>query len=187
MKWRRVISLLLLAAVLAPPGRGGDAGGPAARRIDPLDFDPALLAKEILRASNAARAQNGVRVLKPRRELDAAADDQAAMMALMLFSGHGNPLRDQRDPYSRVERRGLRPQEVGENAASVPLRDPATGRARTYAGQADAVVAAWMNSPGHRANLLKRSFRNLGCAARIALVPIGQPMVFATQVFCTPE
>ena len=49
---------------------------------------------------------------------------------------------------------------VGENLASV----------RGRAGTPSAIVLAWLRSPSHRANLLARSFREIGIGA----VP-GQP------------
>lgn len=189
VNWRVAILLVLAIAALLPTTRGEDPKGGAdpARPIDPEQFDAALLAREIHRVTNEARVNNGLRRLRSLRALSAAADDQASMMALRLHCGHSNPLRGQRNPYDRVERHGLRPYEVGENVAAVPLCDPATGKPRTYAEQAQLLVEAWLNSPGHRENLLKGRFRGLGCAARIACVPIGQQMVFAAQVFYSPE
>ncbi|MBC7365386.1 MAG: hypothetical protein H7343_01025 [Undibacterium sp.] len=43
---------------------------------------------------------------------------------------------------------------------------------------AEVIVKEWMNSPGHRRNLLRRDLTLLGCAARLARVPIGPPRVF---------
>lgn len=185
MRWRRVILLLTIAVA-----RGGEppANDPAARPIDPAHFDATLLTQEISKATNAARRQNGLRPLISLEPLDAAADDQAAVMATMFFCGHDNPLPGQRTPYLRVERRGLHPQSVGENAIMVPVCAEGSGRPLTYHELAQGLITRWLNSPEHRANLLKESFRNLGCAARVGPALIShQPMVYATQVFCVQQ
>ena len=44
-------------------------------------------------------------------------------------------------------------------------------------------VREWLESPGHRRNLLSRDVTQLGCAARWARVPVGPPRVSAVQVF----
>ena len=41
----------------------------------------------------------------------------------------------------------------------------------------------WLESPGHRVNLLSRDVTPLGCAARLVRVPVGPPRVSAVQVF----
>lgn len=59
------------------------------------------------------------------------------------------------DGWERVVQRvGLGDRGAGENIA-MGFRDP------------EDVVRAWMNSPGHRANILSKSFRVLGVAAAI--------------------
>ena len=184
-----VISLLL-ALLVSPAARGGRPSAEeaaAARPIAPADFDSALLAREIHRASNRARTSNDRRNLKSLTQLTAAADDQAFMLALRQKVGHDNPRQDQQGPVERVRRRGLRPASVGENVAALPVLDPVTGQPRTYREQAEALVEAWMNSPAHRDNLLNYRFGKLGCAARLALLPGNVPMVFAVQVFYESE
>lgn len=180
MRWR-VIIFLLTAVVARSAGPPGDE--PAARPVDPAKFDAALLAKEIFRASNRVREENGAHGLRPQIHLDEAADDQAYMMATLLHCGHDNPLPGRKNALQRVERRGLQPEAVAENVIFLPACDAESGRLFTYREVAQEIVTRWMNSPVHRVNLLQGNFTHLGCAARLATGPGDQPLVFAVQVF----
>ena len=150
------------------------------------DFDSALLAQEIFHASNAARSQQGLAPLAREPRLVAAADGQAAMLALRVHTGHGSPLLGRGDPTARVEQAGLGPGAVAENAATLDARKPDQGGAYTYAELAGVIVQAWLDSPGHRANLLNPAFHFLGCGTRIAWVLQGEPVIYAVQDFYAP-
>jgi hypothetical protein len=56
-----------------------------------------------------------------------------------------------------------------------------------FSALAQVFVREWLESPGHRVNLLNRDMTLLGCAARLARVPVGPPRVFAVQVFAPTE
>ena len=58
---------------------------------------------------------------------------------------------DGTQPWVWVSRRGYRYRTVGENLA-------------VGYGTADRVVRGWMNSPGHRANILQHGFDEVGIA-----------------------
>jgi uncharacterized protein YkwD len=174
----------LFAAVSAAASEPGH--GEADRTVAVGNFDHELLAREIFRATNEARIQHGAAPLKPEPRLVKAADEQAAMLAIRIHGGHDNPLPDHGDPFARVVQAGLHPGMVGENAATMSARNRNTGRDYTYRELAAALVQAWMDSPGHRANLLSREFQYLGCSARAAYLPPGDPTVDAIQAFYTP-
>jgi uncharacterized protein YkwD len=74
-------------------------------------------------------------------------------------------------PAERVTRAGYRWRVVGENVA---------------AGQpnADAVVAAWLASAAHCANIMESRFREMGIAFAVVS---GNPATYWTQVFATPR
>lgn len=57
----------------------------------------------------------------------------------------------------------------------------------SYEALAQVFVREWLESPGHRVNLLSRDVTPLGCAARLVRVPVGPPRVFAVQVFARPK
>ncbi len=184
---RPLALLLVLLAGLAGAGAARGAEGEAAWRTVTLDtFEPALLAQEIFRATNEARAQHGVAALKPDARLAAAADGQAAMEEIRIHSGHDNPLENMGTPAARVHAAGLPEGTVAENAATVPAKNREAGGDYSYRELARLLVDAWLDSPGHRANLLNPKLHYLGCGTRIAVVLRGQPLVYAIQDFYTP-
>ncbi len=162
-------------------------------------FDHAVLAKAIFEESNRVRLAHGVRALAPIAALDAAADEQAAYLALALRSGHDNPLQHERNVAERAESAGLYDSpfaganparaRLAENAIMMPARRPpgSSESGYTYRTYAAFLVEGWMNSPDHRASLLNPGFAYLGCAARLGRgFAAGDYRVFATQVFFQP-
>lgn len=172
-------ALALAAAPEAGPREGE-------RVVDADHFDPGLLAREIFHATNEVRRQQGVAPCKPEPRLAAAAEGQAAMLAMRIHSGHDSPLTNQGDPFARVRSRGLPEGTVAENAATLNARNQSAGRDYTYRELAGVIVQAWMDSPGHRANLLDPALHYLGCGTRVAVLLPGQPVVYAIQDFYTP-
>jgi uncharacterized protein YkwD len=106
---------------------------------------------------NAERAQRGLGVLSANAQLaQAARGHNLEMVRARLFS-HDSP--DGRSFEDRILSAGYRPfgsggWTVGENIAW------GTGDLGTPAS----IMAAWMASPGHRANILESSFQEIGVA-----------------------
>ncbi|MFD0431047.1 CAP domain-containing protein [Streptomyces zhihengii] len=96
---------------------------------------------------NKERAAAGCGPVTANAKLTKAADDYSDVMAASGVMSHTGP--DGSTMTSRVEAAGYAWSTLGENIAR---------------GQADAeaVMDAWMNSPGHRANILNCSFDELG-------------------------
>jgi len=174
-----LISMLGAATPLSKPSA-------ADRVVTAEAFDHELLAGEIFRETNVVRVREGLPPFKLEPKLVAAANQQAAMQAIRIHSGHDNPLPDQSDPSARVAQAGLPAGTVAENAATLNLRNPEAGADYTYRKLAAVFVKAWMDSPGHRANVLNPSLRYLGCGTRVAHLLQGQPVVYAIQNFYTP-
>lgn len=131
------------------------------------------------------REANGAAALVRSPQLDAAADEQAMHMALVLRGEHTNPISNEHTVVERVARTGFNAELVAENVIMEPARRPVGSPERdyTYSALAAFLVEAWMNSPGHRANLLNPQFTDIGCAARFAHGTPGDERVFAAQVF----
>jgi uncharacterized protein YkwD len=160
-----------------------------ASKITVANFDPAKLGAAIFAESNRVRrAEKRARFL-PQAELETAAADQAGTMAARLRSSHEGPFTGQRNAFERVRLAGLEPEVVAENvsAISLPTADSGETWSDDYERLAEAIVKQWLNSPGHRRNLLRRDLTHLGCAARLAQVPASPPVVFSVQVFCRPK
>lgn len=148
----------------------------AAPGLAPEDFARALLAE-----TNRVRRAHGRRTLKPRTELVAAADDQAAFMALRQQVQHGSFLPGQANATERVRRHGLEGIAVAENVAMTTLGDsPEEFSAERIAAL---LVEQWMNSPGHRANLLDRRLTHFGGSVRLTRIVGGQWAAYGVQVF----
>jgi uncharacterized protein YkwD len=192
MKWSRVaaLSCLALGGSLWASEKAVPIDDTAARnQVVTLDhLDVALLGREIFRATNLMRRAHHLPQFKPETRVTAAADDQAALMAMILSCQHTNPLHGQGNVMERVMRRGFEAALVRENVALTPLREANREQPeRTYAQVAADIVQQWMDSPDHRANLLSRDVIYLGCAVRGSLLPVGHEEVFAAQVFATPR
>lgn len=115
---------------------------PAVARPGPA----ALAALDLI---NAARADHGCPPLRLDARLTAAAERQSRSMARAHILSHTDP--DGSTPAARVRAAGYVYLMVGENitANSDDPRD---------------AVATWMNSPGHRANILTCAYRETGIA-----------------------
>jgi uncharacterized protein YkwD len=103
--------------------------------------------QQVLNLTNQFRAQNGLAPLRLNTELNAAALTHSKNMALQDFFSHTG--KDGSTVGDRLKTVGYESQAWGENIAagySTP----------------DQVVQSWINSPGHRVNLLNRSYTELG-------------------------
>ena len=192
MRYSPRVPIALLAVVLAGCSHVSPPPTTAAspdQVLSPEDFDHALLAAAILEESNRVRTANGVPALAHVPALDAAADEQAVYLTLAMRTEHDNPMPGEHTAAERAARAGVRGKAVAENAVMMRTQRPAgvPGRGDTYASYAAFLLRGWMNSPGHRANLLNPDFKLTGCAARLGHgILTGDLRVYATQVFVTP-
>lgn len=102
---------------------------------------------QVLALVNKERAAASCSPVTANDRLTRAADDYSDVMASSGVMSHTGP--DGSTMTTRVEAAGYQWSTLGENIAR---------------GQADAasVMKSWMNSPGHRANILNCSFKELG-------------------------
>jgi uncharacterized protein YkwD len=140
----------------------------AAPRLKTARRSTALLSaleSRLLARVNSVRRSHGLRGLELSRGLTAAADYHSRQMTQHGFFEHES--RGGSSFWKRVQRfyssRGFRSWEVGENLA---YGSPDLG--------AEATVRMWMNSPGHRANLLSRRWREIGLGALHAVSAGGE-------------
>jgi uncharacterized protein YkwD len=108
-------------------------------------------AAEVLKLVNEERAKVGCSAVSANSSLADLAQDFSEDMAARGFFDHTDP--DGASPWDRAEKAGIS-DLGGENIAR---------------GQADAaaVMQAWMNSPGHRANILNCDFKTLGVGVHL--------------------
>jgi uncharacterized protein YkwD len=139
----------------SPPGSEGavlgtSAGSPAAKCLDGPDVDE--LARQVLTLINIERAQVGVSPLTWNGTLAEIAEDYACTMAAEDFFDHVHPVTGD-GPAERAVSAGYEFFAIGENLAA----------GQTSAAEA---VEGWMNSPGHRDNLLSPEWRETGLGVR---------------------
>ena len=103
--------------------------------------------QRLLDLVNAARASAGCPALTPDSRLSAAALEHSRDMANRSYFEHTSP--DGITPWSRMLAAGYQFSLAGENIAA------------GYSN-VDAAFNGWMNSAGHRSNILNCSFRNMG-------------------------
>ncbi|MGW7603414.1 CAP domain-containing protein [Streptomyces antimycoticus] len=105
------------------------------------------LASEVIALTNAERAAARLAPLAPDPRLTAAAQEHSDDMVARDFYSHTGP--EGHQPWDRARAAGATHRGIGENIAC-GQRSPAE------------VLRGWMNSPGHRANILKPDFTHIG-------------------------
>jgi uncharacterized protein YkwD len=139
----------------APPASFPDASGPAgpSSSAQPPGTPPAsnaALETAVLQLVNTERTKAGCAAVAPNDQLTAAARGHSADMAARNYFSHTTP--EGVDFISRITVTGYRWSAAGENIAK-GQRTPAD------------VMASWMNSPGHKANIVNCAFKDLGVGA----------------------
>ncbi|MDX2545841.1 CAP domain-containing protein [Streptomyces sp. WI04-05B] len=133
-----------------------------ARPLMPGDL--ARTAAEVTDLTNRERARAGLAPLATDALLTRAAQAHSTDMVVRAFYSHTGP--DGSRPWDRAAAAGSTRRTIGENIAC-GQRSPAE------------VVEGWMNSPGHRANILKREFTHIG----IGFAGGGKAGTYWTQLF----
>ena len=102
---------------------------------------------EVVRLVNAERAKQGLSPLRENWQLSRVARFKSQDMRDNRYFSHNSPTYG--TPFQMIKSFGISYRAAGENIAR-GQRTP------------EAVVAAWMNSAGHRANILSSSFTEIG-------------------------
>ncbi|MFD6987987.1 CAP domain-containing protein [Streptomyces sp. NPDC059943] len=146
------------------PAPGGDIFWTAvwARPLTPHGL--ASVASDVVALTNRERTAAGLRPLAGDPRLTTAAQAHSDEMVARGFYSHTSP--DGRQPWDRAAAAGCTHRGIGENIAC---------------GQRSAaeVVRGWMDSPGHRANILKPDFTHIGIGFRGG----GEAGTYWTQLF----
>lgn len=124
------------------------------------------MAQEVLLLVNAERATVGLPALQWHDEATEVAWAHSVDMDVRDFFDHENP--DGELPWDRLTAAGVSYRSAGENIAwgySSP----------------DSVMTAWMNSDGHRANILRDGYTHIGIGVH------SNGSIWWTQVFLTPS
>jgi uncharacterized protein YkwD len=170
---RLAVPALACLALLGVPAAAAADTSCANADLQPSAANVAALRASVLCMHNELRSEAGLPALRENARLAAAAERHSSNMVARRFFDHTSPAGA--TMTDRIERSGyMRPGDswtVGENLAwGSGVR--ATPRE---------IVGAWMASKGHRANLLRRSFREIGIGIELgAPVALGASMTGAT-------
>lgn len=115
--------------------------------IPQLDATVTAYEKEVIRLVNEIRTANGLKPLQENWELSRVARYKSQDMADNHYFSHTSPTYG--SPFQMMKAFGLSYRFAGENIA-YGQRTP------------QEVVEAWMNSSGHRANILHASYTQIG-------------------------
>jgi uncharacterized protein YkwD len=177
-------------------------------RFDAVNSE--LLSAAVLHETNRRRAEKGLPPLKHHAKAQQAAEIQSKIMAKRGSISHDNPENPRYDTMpKRVRSVGVNAGFAAENVATAFglqyhsgrgfYKREAAGKAvysylpngpairpHTYESFARALVDAWMNSPGHRDNILHKEPQYLGVSCVGASGESGMPIFYCTQIFLAP-
>ena len=116
-------------------------------QIPTLDSTVTSYEQEVIRLVNEIRAKNGLNPLTYHWELSRVARYKSQDMKDMGYFSHTSPIYG--SPFQMIRNFGISYRSAGENIA------------KGYATP-QAVVNGWMNSSGHRANILNANYTHIG-------------------------
>lgn len=175
------------------------------QRIDPAKFDFELLEAAVFYATNEKRVQFDLPIFTYDRFLLRSSRLHSANMKQYNFFSHVNRKKKAfKTPHLRIRYVGGRFKGTAENIAKFSVLElPADNsyligkngklqdksgnelQGRTYKSLGKMIVDAWMDSEGHRENILGE-YQYLGCGiSKIDRAKDGMPSVYITQNFGT--
>lgn len=127
------------------PETGESTGGSSGNNTSNTEASAGNYAEEMLALVNQARSEHGASALSLDSKLCDAANKRAQEIATKF--SHTRP--DGRDCFTVIDEYGISYYGCGENIAA-------------GSSSASSIFNMWMNSSGHRANILNSSFRYIG-------------------------
>jgi uncharacterized protein YkwD len=134
--------------------------------------DIPLLDAAMFFLTNEQRVKHNKSAAEYHPALEIAAYNHSKRMAKTEFSHTGTDA-DRKTPRQRGELAGIANPKLAENIAYSHI-----SQGLTYLELADKVITQWMNSPGHRSNILSEETHQLGCGAYVK-----DSYVYSTQNF----
>jgi len=144
--------------------------------IDLQNVDYRLLNAAIFYLTNQQRVENGLEPLSFHPTLEVAAWNHSLHMGQNDFFSHyntGNP--DRKTPTERARLAGIANPYMSEN-----IYMAYNYRWKTYMEAAQYFVQGWMDSPGHRSNILSPKGLSMGCGVYYV---VAEKRWYATQNF----
>ncbi|GAA2849122.1 hypothetical protein GCM10010517_06420 [Streptosporangium fragile] len=132
----------------APTPTATPTPAPATPTASPSPTQGSSTADEVVRLTNAERRKAGCGALVHDPQLRAAAQGHSADMAAKNYFSHTS--QDGRTMTDRIKASGFSPMRAWAENIAMGQRTPAE------------VVQGWMNSSGHRANILNCTYTHIG-------------------------
>src|SRR4051795_5383795 len=164
--FRVALPLLLLVAVAAAASPASAATVCASADGPTAQTSAATLANAALCLVNQERSSRGLRPLKSNRHLAKAAGAHARDMCARGYFSHESA--NGATFVDRIRKAGYVP------ARAFPSLGEDLAWGSGSLGTPREIVSGWMNSPGHRANILERKFREAGMAVAFGDVGVGE-------------
>jgi len=143
---------------------------PTLTRINLSDGMAAVLPAVLDDLTNAERQSQHLEVLTVSPILNEAAQMKALDMATLGYFAHTSP--EGKTPWYWIEKVGYKYQYAGENLAV------------NFSDSQD-VTNAWMNSPTHKANIVKGNYTEIGTGVATGIYQ-GKQSIFVAQVYANP-
>lgn len=170
VRFHSLIGLLVCSAVLLGAAPTASAAPCKYRNLTPKTANLAKVRSAIRCLVNRERTSRGIAALKLSGALAKAAQGHSRNMVKQHFFGHTAP--DGSTHTSRINAAGYPGTYVGENIA---------WGSGVYATPRK-IVSGWMNSSGHRANILNPEYRDTGVGVAVGN-PQGRRGATYTQTF----
>lgn len=135
-----------------------------------LSYATDISADKLFQLTNEERVKNNLPPLTMNAELSAAAEQKAKNMFEKNYWSHYAP--DGTAPWFFILQSGYQYEYAGENLAKNFMFS-------------DGVVQAWMNSPTHRANIVRPEYTEIGFAVENGLLN-GEETTLVVQMFGKP-
>lgn len=131
--------------------------------------------KQIFEMVNQERSKRGLNILQYDDKLSQAARQHSMEMGELNYFSHTSPINENKDVAKRVRNCGLIDIAVGENI----------GNNFGYSEDilAQQFMTGWMNSTGHRENILRENFTHIG----VGVIKTKDGYYYGTQVFASRE
>jgi hypothetical protein len=133
-------------------------------------FSSAITTENIISLTNESRSEFSLSALTENSLLDKAAQTKADDMLAKGYFSHNTP--DGKTPWDFIVAAGYDYVMAGENLA-------------INFTEAESVETAWMNSPGHKANILNKDYQEIGIGISQGAYQ-GHDAIFVVQMFGTP-
>ncbi len=125
-------------------------------------FDPNVLEYHIFCLTNDERKKQGLAPFKYDARLHKSARLHSIEMITLDYFSHDSPTETNKTVSMRIEKQNYRWRVCSENISTSSGSSTRALPPQRYDDVAKGIVNGWMNSPGHRANILQTNATDIG-------------------------